>query len=333
MLTIEETRALGDAHPEFEPIIRAHNPMLNGWDMSTDLDAFREMMAQLRQFQPKPDPETLSYQMQDFKIPLRDGFEVNARSYTPNHWTPSDGRPGLIVFHGGGFVTGDLETEAGLCAQFTKLGGIALNVDYRHAPEHVFPQAINDAFDATVWASQNADKFGINPSKGFIIGGTSSGADISLVVSHLYHDAEIEPLLTGVYAPITSGVNDQTVPEKYKDHFISWEQCAKAPVFSSESMNFVHSKYKPDMKSPLAFPVAFPSHAGLPKTYFQACGMDPVRDCSIILEQVYKDEGVPTKIDIYPGLPHAFWAMFPELEISQKRERDAAEGLKWLLSE
>jgi acetyl esterase/lipase len=151
MLTIEETRALGDAHPEFEPIIRAHNPMLNGWDMSTDLDAFREMMAQLRQFQPKPDPETLSYQMQDFKIPLRDGFEVNARSYTPNHWTPSDGRPGLIVFHGGGFVTGDLETEAGLCAQFTKLGGIALNIDYRHAPEHVFPQAINDAFDATVW--------------------------------------------------------------------------------------------------------------------------------------------------------------------------------------
>jgi len=167
MLTIEEIKALGDVHPEFEPvshplvlktrvinknqIVRAHNPMLNGWDMNTELESFREMMAQLRQFQPKPDPETLLYLMQDFKIPLRDGFEVNARSYTPKGNTPSGGRPGLLVFHGGGFVTGDLETEAGLCAEFTKLGGVAVNVDYRHAPEHVFPQAINDAFDATVW--------------------------------------------------------------------------------------------------------------------------------------------------------------------------------------
>ena len=92
------------------------------------------------------------------------------------------------------------------------------------------------------------------------------------------------------------------------------------------------AKYKPDPNSPLASPVAFPSHAGLPKTYFQACGKDPVRDCSIMLEQVYKDDGVPTKIDIYPGLPHAFWAIFPELEVSQKRERDAVEGLKWLLA-
>ncbi|KAF5662365.1 lipase esterase [Fusarium heterosporum] len=331
MLTIEETRALGEAHPEFEPIIRAHNPMLNGWDMNTDLDAFREMMAQVQQYRTEPDPETLSYQMKDFKIPVRDCFQVDARSYSPKGDEVSDGRPGLIVFHGGGFITGDFNTEAGLCVEFTKLGGVALNIDYRHAPEHVFPQAINDAFDATVWVSRNVAKFGINPSKGLIIAGTSSGADISLAVSHLYHDANMSPPLTGVFAPITSGVNDQTVPNKYRDHFISMEQCAKAPVFSAESMKFIHSKYKPDPTSPLAFPVAFPSHAGLPKTYFQACGMDPIRDCSIILEQVYRDEGVPTRLDIYPGLPHAFWAIFPELEISQKRERDAVEGLKWLL--
>lgn len=171
MLTVEEIRALGEAHPEFEPvspqlplgeaerivnrfkIIRAHNPMLNGWDMNTDLDSFREMMAQVQQYRTKPDPETLPCEVKDFKIPLRDGFEVSAQSYTPKGNSPSDGRPGLVVFHGGGFVTGDLNTEAGLCVEFTKLGGIALNIDYRHAPEHVFPQAINDAFDATFWVS------------------------------------------------------------------------------------------------------------------------------------------------------------------------------------
>lgn len=88
--------------------------------------------------------------------------------------------------------------------------------------------------------SQNVDKLGINPSKGFIIGGTSSGADISLTISHLYRDAETLHPLTGVYAPITSGVNHQTVPEKYKEYFLSYEQNAKVPVFSAESMKFIH---------------------------------------------------------------------------------------------
>lgn len=88
--------------------------------------------------------------------------------------------------------------------------------------------------------SQNVDRLGINPSKGFIIGGTSSGADISLTISHLYRDAETLHPLTGVYAPITSGVNDQTVPEEYKEYFISYEQNAAVPVFSAESMKFIH---------------------------------------------------------------------------------------------
>lgn len=48
-------------------------------------------------------------------------------------------------------MVGDLETKAHLCALFTSLGGIAVNINYRHAPEHVFPQAIHDAFDATKW--------------------------------------------------------------------------------------------------------------------------------------------------------------------------------------
>jgi acetyl esterase/lipase len=58
-----------------------------------------------------------------------------------------------------------------------------------------------------------------------------------------------------------------------------------------------------------------------------------VRDCALILEQVYKDNGVPTKLDVYPGLPHAFWAIFTDLKISKKHKDDSREGLKWLLAE
>lgn len=96
-------------------------------------------------------------------------------------------------------------------------------------------------------AAKNVSKLGIDPTKGFIIGGTSSGADMSLAVAHLCQDAEMKPPLTGVYAPITSGVNEETVPEKYKDHFFSKEQNANAPVFNTESLKFVHCRHLPQI--------------------------------------------------------------------------------------
>lgn len=133
-------------------IIKSENPRLGSWSMETDIHQIRDMMDWMRETKPKPDPKSLSYLTEELKIPLRDGFEVDARVYKPRD-VPADGCPGFVVFHGGGYMVGDLETEAYLCVLFTNLGGIAVNINYRHAPEHVFPQAIHDAFDATKWVS------------------------------------------------------------------------------------------------------------------------------------------------------------------------------------
>ena len=129
--------------------------MLNAWTLDTDLQAFRAMIAQMRQSQQKPDPASLPYTQEDFQVPVRDAHKTTVRVYKPRE-IPADGCPGLIVFHGGGFVVGDLETEEPLCSMFTSLGGIAVNVDYRHAPEHVFPTAIHDALDAAKWVREAA---------------------------------------------------------------------------------------------------------------------------------------------------------------------------------
>jgi acetyl esterase/lipase len=107
-------------------------------------------MLSMIQTQQKPDPATLPHVEEHIQIPVRDGSKIAARIYKPKE-TSSDGSPGFIVFHGGGYAVGGLETEAWLCALFTSLGGVTVDVDYRLAPDHTFPTAINDAFDATKW--------------------------------------------------------------------------------------------------------------------------------------------------------------------------------------
>lgn len=185
MLTIEEIRALSKVNPEFEPvspfrplfssfykngldagalihaantrsgrmkILNSGSPLLIPWGTVTDIPQIRAMLQAAKDATPKADPATLPYTLEDISIPVRDNRSVGGRVYRPRGGS-SEGRPGLVVFHGGGFTVGDLDTEAWLCALFAKLGGIVVDVDYRLAPEHVFPAPIEDAFDALKWVS------------------------------------------------------------------------------------------------------------------------------------------------------------------------------------
>ncbi|KAJ6445989.1 lipase 2 [Purpureocillium lavendulum] len=331
MLSIDDLRALSEVDPEFKQILESDDPLIAGWTHDTDIFAIRRAIAKMRREQVKPDKANLPYCEEDIEIPVRDGRVTAARVYRPRAML-LEGCPGMVIFHGGGYLVGDFETEAWLCALFVELGGIAVNVDYRHAPEHVFPAAIHDALDSTVWISRNAKALGINPRKGLLVGGESSGADMALVVAHLCRDSNMMPPLTGIYAPMPGGATKETVPAKYRDRFISLEQNARAPMLWAESIEFFRKLYKADLTSPLALPIVF-GHAGLPKTYFQVCGLDPVRDCGLIMEQTLREAGVETKMDMYPGLPHAFWGFFPQLTATAKHGRDSEAGLRWLLEQ
>lgn len=195
---------------------------------------------------------------------------------------------------------------------------------------------------------KHTEELGINTSRGLVVAGDSNGGDMALIIAHLHAQERPEgPPLTGLYLSCPIVMERSTVPEKYREYYLSMDQNVKSTGLTPESVEFLMCKsvfsgnrgrglialavYKPDMTSPLAFPILFPDHFKLPKTYIQVGGMDPLRDGGLILDQVLKDSGVETKLEVYPGLPHCFWGAFMHADFTKKHRKDSTEALKWLM--
>lgn len=106
-----------------------------------------------------------------------------------------------------------------------------------------------------------------------------------------------------------------------------------APILSRQSILMLINEYNPPPNDPLYSVLFWPSgHETLPATYIQACGLDVLRDDALIFEEILRCEcNIKTKLDFYPGVPHAFNAAFPELQISRKFVDDAVTGFSWLI--
>lgn len=103
---------------------------------------------------------------EDTTVAARDGYKIPIRIYRPRS-PPQSGSPLVVLLHGGGFVLGDIDSETALARLFTKeIGCTCISVDYRLAPEDVFPAAPNDCWDVTKYAAANAKSIGADPSRG-----------------------------------------------------------------------------------------------------------------------------------------------------------------------
>ena len=125
-------------------------------NLNTDVASLRAYLTNIRQQQNAagaiPGPKDCIEE--DITISARDGDSIPIRIHRPTN-PPQDGSPLFVVYHGGGFVIGGLDSEEVMCRQWVALGGVVVNVDYRLAPEHPFPVPGNDAYDALLWVSRS----------------------------------------------------------------------------------------------------------------------------------------------------------------------------------
>ncbi|KAF2097659.1 hypothetical protein NA57DRAFT_66311 [Rhizodiscina lignyota] len=278
-----------------------------------------------------PAPDTSGTTQEEIKIPVRDGTSIRALLFRPEN--PKGDGPLAVFFHGGGWLGGIPEYHTGEGINLAKNGCVSISVDYRMAPEYTFPTAVNDSWDALKWAHENAKTLGADPSKGFIIGGASAGANISSIIALLARDEGISPPITGVslFSPVV--VHPEAVPEKYKALYKSYEQCRDAPVLDKKAMDFLLDLYKPIPTSPLFSSLLWPTgHKNLPPHYISVCGLDPLRDDGLIYNEVLKENGVSTKLAVYPGLFHTFVGFRPDVSAAQGFIQDAGVGMLWLFS-
>ncbi|GME61538.1 Potassium transporter [Neofusicoccum parvum] len=278
-------------------------------------------------------------EISEFNVSARDGHPVLIRSYRPSDKKADELIPLVIYLHGGGFVTGGLETDDRSCrAVALRCGVVVLNVEYRLAPENKFPIGWQDSYDVVKWAASPAaqKQLSVDPTKGFILGGTSAGANFTAGLSHFFagHDdptessEKLSPPLTGLMFIAPSVCHPSARPEQYTERILSVDEITDAPGLTRKSIDYFAAKYGAPPSDRRLSPLRFPSHAGLAqKALFQVCGWDPRRDEGLLFEQLLKEAGVQTRLLVYSGLPHGFWTTCPDLPVSKAWEEDLVEAV------
>ncbi|KAJ4264437.1 hypothetical protein NW762_005637 [Fusarium torreyae] len=335
-LTREERLRLADIDPELAKYLETVKiPQIDTSDPAKAIAGLRWYMKSLHQ-PPNPVSGIVEH---DIYYNARDGHQLRSHVYEPADRSDAE-LPLVVYIHGGGWTIGSPEDAERSCRNIVqKLGVVCLAPSYRQGPEDPFPAGINDIWDGLQWIAAKAEpELGVSLSKGFVIGGSSAGGSMAAIASHLARDHNMTPTITGVFllAPLILPLEaSDALPDKYKALYLSRTQteCKHDPILTPALDKIFHDSAAGDTSSPLFVPFIWPTgHKDLPRTYFQICGMDILRDEDLIYEQVLReDNGVETRLDVYPGMPHIFWGSFSHLGQGKKAASDLVEGIKWLL--
>lgn len=234
-------------------------------------------------------------------VPGAEGM-LNARAYTP--LTAASGPlPGLVYFHGGGWVAGDLDTHDGVCRRLADASGCkVIAVDYRRAPEHPFPAAVNDAWAAAVHIAVNARTYGLDPQR-VGVAGDSAGAGLAAVVCQTARKSGGPHFaLQLLICPILDLAREAPSRRDYADgYFLDRASMEKDLAFYLGG----HA----DLNDPRLSPLLTEDLRGLPPAIIHTAEFDPFRDEGEAYADRLELSGVPITVHRHDGMIHYFYAM------------------------
>lgn len=261
----------------------------------------REQMAQMGEMGARfGGPLPADVVTEDRRIPSPAG-EIPVRVYTPVG--ASAPQPGLVYFHGGGWVVGSVPIYDRECCELARqVGCVVVSVEYRLAPEHRFPAGVMDCVAATRWVAQHSTELGIDGQR-LGVGGDSAGGNLAAVVAQELRNSGDTPALSGqlLIYPATDLVGDY--PSK-KEPGVGLIHPEDTVWFLGHYLNGAAER-----SDPRASPMCAASLAGLPAAVVAVCEYDPLRDEGIAYAAALQAAGVPTTQLTYAGQIHGFFSL------------------------
>jgi acetyl esterase len=221
--------------------------------------------------------------------------------WPPNHPGDGAGAPVVVYFHGGGFVVGDLDTHDGSSRQHAVgADAIVVSVDYRLAPEHPYPAAVEDAWAATLWVAEHGPEIGADTAR-MAVAGDSAGGTISAATAQRARDGGGPPIAFQLlWYPST--LWDPSLP--------SFTENATAPILDAKAVAVFSRWYAGEVDPSDPPPGMAPGRAknlgDLPPAYIAVAGHDPLRDDGIRYGELLAAAGVPVEMHNAETMVHGY---------------------------
>lgn len=250
-----------------------------------------EARAQSRAFR-RPDPHAPAFETMDTEVRGTHG-PIKLRFY------PGGSDTGVVFFHGGGWMYGDLDMADSFCRFLTRMSGATvMSVDYHLAPEHRYPAALDDAVIAIQWLMAKAHEYAIDPAK-LVVCGSSAGGNLAAAACLKLRDQQAAlPSLQVLLCPALDAT--MTAP--------SYDEHSSSGFLTRADMAHYWSAYlgDTDPSDPYASPLAAADLSGLPPALIVTAGADPLRDDGERYADRLREAGVDADCLRFDGHLHAF---------------------------